>query len=475
MVLAGDGPHGPVIHATNRAARMAGARRGVRVVDMRALCPEMKVEYADLAGDEAALGRFAHWTRRWCPWTAADGADGLILDTTGADHLYGGEAAMLIDMETRLSRAGFTARLAVAPTRGAAWALARYGPVRAICAPDEVAERLAGLPVQALRLTVETGLVLQRLGLKTIADLAALPRGSLARRFPPGTADANPMIRLDQATGHLSEPVSGVQETPDFRSVARLAEPVQDPTPYLPDLCRSLCEGLARAGMGCRQLHLTVYRTDGEISALTVATAAAGRDAGHLLHLFGDRLERIDPGYGFDLIVLEARAVEPLGHTQARLDGDAEAELHLPRLIDRLTARFGPRAISRPALCESHVPERAEARVAIGAAAGNSPEVRQTERPIRLFDRAEEVQVIYAVPEGPPVQFVWRRQTYRVARYAGPERIAPEWWHDQPGTRLRDYFKIEDQAALRLWLYREGLPDDGRGGMPRWFVHGMFA
>ena len=62
-----------------------------------------------------------------------------------------------------------------------------------------------------------------------------------------------------------------------------------------------------------------------------------------------------------------------------------------------------------------------------------------------------------------------------MTRYTGPERIAPEWWKDRPGTRLRDYFKIEDQTGRRIWLYREGLHEDGRGGDPRWFVHGMFA
>jgi len=97
------------------------------------------------------------------------------------------------------------------------------------------------------------------------------------------------------------------------------------------------------------------------------------------------------------------------------------------------------------------------------------------ERPLRLFEHPEEVRVLYAVPEGPLAQFVWRRQTHRVTRYAGPERIAPEWWKDRPGTRLRDYFKVEDQTGLRLWLYREGLHEDGRGGDPRWFVHGCFA
>ncbi|MEL6840501.1 MAG: DUF6504 family protein, partial [Pseudomonadota bacterium] len=148
---------------------------------------------------------------------------------------------------------------------------------------------------------------------------------------------------------------------------------------------------------------------------------------------------------------------------------------HLTRLVDRLCAKFGGRAVTRPVLRESHIPERAEGQVAALAALAETGEAVKKERPMRLFDHPEEVRVLYAVPEGPPAQFVWRRQTHRVARYAGPERIAPEWWKDRPGTRLRDYFKVEDQAGQRIWLYREGLHEDGRGGEPRWFVHGCFA
>ncbi len=208
---------------------------------------------------------------------------------------------------------------------------------------------------------------------------------------------------------------------------------------------------------------------------MDVATSAPSREAGHLRRLFDDKLDRINPGFGFDLITLEAGAVEKLDVVQTRLDGDADDDLELSRLIDRLTARFGARSVARPVLRASHVPERAEGRgSAIADVQTERPEIAK-ERPIRLLDHPEEVRVLYAVPEGPPVQFIWRRQTHRITRYAGPERIAPEWWHDRPGTRLRDYFKVEDDRGRRFWLYREGLHDDGRGGDPRWFVHGMFA
>jgi protein ImuB len=159
---------------------------------------------------------------------------------------------------------------------------------------------------------------------------------------------------------------------------------------------------------------------------------------------------------------------------QTRLEGGAEEGLELSRLIDRLSARFGPRAVTRPVLRESHVPERAQGWTSALAAGQAAALADRRDRPVRLLDTPEELRVLYAVPEGPPAQFVWRRQSHRVARYAGPERIAPEWWHDRPGTRLRDYFKVEDQLGRRFWLYREGLHEDGRGGDPRWFLHGMF-
>lgn len=477
QALVAEGPHGPVIHAVTRAARLAGVTVGARLADMRALCPALKVDYADLEGDRAALDRLALWARRWCPWTVADGwaasdaaggAHGLILDTTGADHLWGGEATMLAGIEASLSGLGFSARLALAPTWGAAWALARFGPVRAICAET------APLPVAALRLDGETVLLMNRLGLRSIGHLASLPRLSLARRFSRAAPAQNPLIRLDQLTGHLPEPVSPPDTSAVFRADARLAEPIFDPTHHLPGLCAALCDQLAGAQRGARRLRLTVYRTDGETSRIEAACALPSRDPAHLAFLFRDRLERIDPGFGFDLISLEAPATEALGTRQVDLAGGMDTGLELSHLVDRLTARFGRKALAQSQPAASHIPERAEMRAAPLAAA-TALTLVQAERPQRLLDHAEEIRVLYTVPEGPPAQFQWRRRSYRVARYQGPERIAPEWWQDRPGTRLRDYFKVEDEAGHRFWLYREGLHDDGRGGAPRWFLHGVFA
>ncbi len=474
VALARDGPHGPAVHAANAAAERAGAGEGGRVADMRALCPGLLVEQADIGADAKALERLMLWARRWCPWTAVDGTEGIVMDTTGSDHLWGGEAAMLRDIEERLAGLGFSCRLATAPTHGAAWALSRLGATREICASEDLAARMAPLPVRALRLNPETAMVLERLGLKTVGALSAVPRLPLARRFARGDPSGNPLIRLDQMMGRTPEPVNAPGDPPGFAAEARLAEPVQDPLPYLPQLAGQLCKHLGEAGLGARHIVLTIYRTDGETARVAAAAAHPTRDAEHIRRLFDGKLERIDPGFGFDLITLGAPAVEPLSPIQTRLGGEAEEAVELARLTDRLTARFGAAAVKRAGLRESHIPERRERWAAAMEPPSPASAFLAAPRPVRLLDPAEEVRVIYTVPEGPPARFIWRRATYRVTGFAGPERIGPEWWRARPGSRMRDYFRIEDQRGMRLWLYREGLLGDGRGAAPRWFVHGVF-
>ena len=479
LVLSLQGPHGPVIHDLNAAAVREGLSRGGRVTDAKTRVPGLLVAEANPEADASDLKRLAAWSRRWCPWTRADGTDGLLLDTTGSDHLKGGEAAMLADMLQAFAASGLTARLAVAPTTGAAWALARRAPgVMTVCREGETAERLARLPVEALRLDGETALLLNRLGLKTIGAVAAVPREALMRRFRSRReAWRNPVIRLDQAFGRLAEPLKpGLPDTP-MRAMKRLVEPVggvENVTVILKALLDDLCPEMEKRGAGARRLKLTGYRTDGGTSSVYVAVSRASREAAHLAKLFAHRIDRLDCGYGFDAMTLDVMAFDPMDSEAQDLEGKSAASVDVTRLIDRLTARLGPEAVMRPVAQGSHLPERAEIYTHAGKPGGGAVRTERA-RPLRLLQYPQEAQVLYAVPEGPPARLVWQRRTRRLVRSEGPERIAPEWWREKSTTRLRDYYRVEDEAGRRYWIYREGLPDDGRGGSPRWFVHGLDA
>ena len=76
-------------------------------------------------------------------------------------------------------------------------------------------------------------------------------------------------------------------------------------------------------------------------------------------------------------------------------------------------------------------------------------------------------------PAVPPEAFVWRRRRRRRAVAFGPERIAPEWWLDDPAWRsgARDYWRVETEEGERLWLF-EAQGGELPGG---WFAQGLFA
>jgi protein ImuB len=97
-------------------------------------------------------------------------------------------------------------------------------------------------------------------------------------------------------------------------------------------------------------------------------------------------------------------------------------------------------------------------------------------RPIHLFDPPQSIEVLAEVPDGPPRLFRWRRNQHEVARFEGPERIAPEWWKLPPDRQgvTRDYYRVEDVRGRRFWIFRHGLYGREREH-PDWYLHGLFA
>ena len=501
VILTVEGSHGPIVHALTRAAAERGARVGARVTDARALDPTLIALPADPDGDVALVHRLARWAGRWSPLVEVDG-HGLRLDVTGVAHLFGGEAELVADIKRRFAALGLTSRIAIAPNASAARALARFAPM--LCSDKDLEARLAALPAAALGVNPETLQILQRLGLKTIGALLAMPRLAFARRFKDGTV----VDALDRMTGRKPEPlIAAPSETPP-RATLRLEEPATHPEAAgqaLGRLIPGLVGELEQKGLGARHLVLTGFRVDGSISTAEVATSIPTREPEHLRRLLADKAAALDPEFGFDGFALEAAWAESLGVAQASLVEEVSADSEVARLVDRLTVKLGTQAVRRPVAMESHLPERASGwRSAVSSSqsrsdgegdrstkssgggvrrrplhhAAHGPPPQPTARlirPHRLLDRPEAIDVIYATPEGMPRRFVWRRAVHDIARVEGPERISPEWWRQPSNARLRDYYRVEDRQGRRYWIYREGLAGDGRGGAPEWFIHGLFG
>lgn len=487
LALITDTAHGPRIDAVNDAGLAAGPREGMMLADARAICPRIRVAASDPAGDRAFLEKLALWARRWGPWSALDEPDGLLVDATAVAHLFGGEARMLADVQARFAARGLAVRTAIAPTAGAAWALAHYGPAGAILPPrHDAAAALAELPVAALRLNDEVLVVLRRLGLKRIGDLTArfgetIGRDALHRRFRNRkSARANPLVRLDQLLGRAAEPLLPVLPVTMPLVQRTLMEPIRHRTlldTVVADLAADMVRELELLGQGARRLELGMWRVDGEVVLRQLELAAATCEAAHITRLFAARLDDVDAGFGIETVRLRASWTEPLAVGQADIEAAAEEQgTTLAACIDRLTVRLGEGAVRRPVPHASHIPERAQRwHPPLAPDPPAQGELGFHARPLKLLDRPERIAVLYATPDGYPRSFSWRGHVHEVIRVEGPERISPEWWREKGSTRLRDYYRIEDDKGRRYWIYRLGLLGDGRGGMPDWFLQGLCA
>ena len=457
---------------------MLGLFAGQKATDAAALAPELITANAQPAADAAALSALADWCVRFSPAVAPCAPDGLFLDIGGVDHLWGGEGAMMADLIARLAAAGLPARAAVADTLGAAWALAHFGEDGAIAPPGGQGAMLACLPVQALRLAPPTAAQIARLGLITVLQLTRLPRAQLARRFGKEVT-----LRLDQALGAAEEALTFQRPPNPWFARLAFAEPISAPEDLARvsvDIAAALCLRLDNEGHGARVFELCFHRLDGKTTRLTVGLSLPGREAARIARLFAPKLERVDPGFGIEVVTLTADQVEPLSQRQQRLDATREVAVEegLAPLVDRLVNRLGEDRVWRAEPFASHVPERAVTRRPPLSAAEIEGWDPGRPRPLRLFRRPEPIEDVLALtPDNPPVSFRWRGQTHRVRLSDGPERLAQEWWRladfeDTAPGQVRDYYQVEDDAGARFWIFRAGLY--GGAAAPKWWLHGLF-
>lgn len=464
-----------VITAACPTAIGLGLHPGMAAAHARALVADLDVRKADPDGDRAWLDRLAlHAVGHWTPGASVSGEDGLWLDLSGSSHLFGGEERFCRRLLRFLARLGFSARIAIAGTPGAAHALARYsGEAITLVDPGREAEAIASLPLAALRLTPGALDAAARFGLERIADLYPMPRGPLAKRL-----GLPAVTRLDQARGILAEPIVPVVPFETPLAERRLLEPIgtaEAITHVICDLVDDLVAQLQERRLGLRAALLTCLVVDGGTQQIGFGTARASRDAKHLKRMLAMRVERIDPGLGIEAMTLIAPRVEGLAPEAlvAQL-GPHDRPTDLAPLVDQLSGRIEPQALFRMGAKESDVPERATRRLEPLAKPTGWPKWK---RPVRLLARPEPLsRVIALLPDHPPRRFEWRGASYQVASGEGPERIHGEWWRNEREMwAVRDYFMIEAQTGERFWVFRRGDGVDAPTGDLSWYLHGLFG
>ncbi|MFT8815102.1 DUF6504 family protein [Acetobacter fabarum] len=466
-----------LVTAADPIALRLGICQGMPLAQARAMQPELHVAQAEPAADQAALEVLTLWCQWLSPLTATDGADGVWVETTGCDHLFGGEDQMAEHLLTRLAKAGYSARIAIADTAAIAAAVARSSHQSiTLISPRGPESVLRELPLASLRLEPETLATLRRLGLVRVGQLLDMPRAPLARRFGQALPD-----RLDQAMGRLPEPLSFRIAPQAFRASGTLVEPISTVPAIaraLENLVAELVDTLSRRGHGARHLQVQCMRVDGTLQSLQIGLSNASADPVRLNRLLAERIETIEPGFGIEAFTLSATETAPLD-APANRDWltPATDPAGLSTLLERLGGRVGIQSLSRLYDGASQFPEREQAYAGCERVQGMEEHFSagpHGPRPARLLPAPASITVTASWPDGAPKAFRWRRATHTVRGLIGPERVWSDWWHDPQGACARDYWVAETVEGERFWLF---VAHDGAGpakGQAVWFLHGLF-
>jgi protein ImuB len=472
LAVVGESAGHLYIAAVNTLGREAGVRPGARLADARALLPTLRIVLDDAPADEQALRQLVEWCDRYSPLASRDGADGIVLDITGCAHLFGGEAALLEQIQAELREMRFHVRGAIAGTPAAAWALARFSK-QVIVSREDLSAALDPLPVRALRIPLEIAGELGRVGLTTIGLMRQVPRDSLATRYGPDV-----LLRLDQALGHAAESITPHRALVPYRAARVLAEPIGTTAAVehvVLALLIELCERLATEQRGARCFDLACHRVDGSVACLRVRTSKPTRSVTHLMRLFDEKMGALNAGFGIEVVTLHAVEPEVAAPVQMSLPqcGEADDENDsLDELLDRIGLRLGFEHVSRFRLRESLLPEFSIESIPVSDAPARGTEwPEQRTRPVRLLKTPVPIDVAEIVPGKCPVRIRVGRQLHRIVRAEGPERLTPEWWRESRAAwAMRDYYRIEDERGARFWIFRE---TSRAGNAERWYLHGQ--
>jgi protein ImuB len=315
------------------SAEAFGVAAGMGVGEALARCPELRLVPPDPEGVRSAWGRVLDGLQGIGADSESDRAGVAYFEVDGLRGIHGGVDGVLAAARGKLGR---TARLGCAPSRFAAYAAAlRARPRRrggaVVVSRREVAGFLAPLPAALLRSRPELAElpdVLDRLGIRTLGELAELPPAAMAERFGhPG------LLALDLVCGRDT---SLEPRRPPEPVVERIELPESTLGPQLERALELLVARVLarreRRGRTVRALALSARFVEGGTWRTRVTLRQPSADAGRIRTALGTRLGELPAPA--ESLGIEVEAFGPPAHDQARLTGDSPAAARRRRIAD---------------------------------------------------------------------------------------------------------------------------------------------
>jgi protein ImuB len=324
-----------VVGEVSAPAEAYGVVRGMRLGEAMSRCPGLRLVPPDPEGVRSLWGAVLDRLEGIGAAVESDHAGAAFFDTGGLLGIHGGELSGVLAAARRVLGAG--ARFGAAPSRFASHAAAlqvrpRRGRSHLVVASD-VRDFLAPLTLGLLRTRPELQAlpeVLERLGIRTLGELAALPSRAVAERFGhPG------LLALDLSRGRDTpleprrpfEPVVERLDLPEAASGQQLERTLEL-------LIARVLARRERRGRSLRSVALSARFVAGGTWRTAVTLRQASADPARIRLVLAQKLAELPAPS--ESLALEIEAFGPPAHDQGNLVDEAAGFTAMPSRRARL-------------------------------------------------------------------------------------------------------------------------------------------
>lgn len=457
-----------LVIACSAAARAQGVRRGQRRRLAQSCSPALRLIPADPRRDERTFLPVLRLLEDLVPGVQQLRPGLAALRARGAARYYGGEEQAALRLIDALASHNYPdSRAAVADGLFTAEQAARLAVPSLIVEPGRSQDFLAPLPVQTLGDSEVTAL-LQRLGIRTLAEFAALSENDIRDRLGERGARLHAL-----ACGADSRPLNPQAPDPElaravvFESPLEHAEQVAFAVRQTADAVTAV---LAELSQVCTEVRIDLTDDDGTISS-RVWMHPTSFEANDLVDRVRWQLEALRPSAsstdrtsaGIAEVRIVPTRVDDSAHHQPGLFGQGPQQ-RLHHAVSRVQAMLGHRGVVTPVVTggrrladrqllqpwgDKVLPERDATLPWPGSLPPPYPsEVFSPPRPVRVTaaDGAPPSVDLRGELSAPPASIEERQ----VLSWAGPWPLRERTW-DSDHARLAQRFQIVDEAQ-RAWL-----------------------
>jgi protein ImuB len=382
------------------------------------------------------------------PRVEAGGAGLVYLDVAGLEGLFGDEAEIGRRLVQSAASRGIEIRVGIAGSRIGARIAARRGNGVTIVEPGGEASSLAPAPVSFLDLVPEMMARLDRWGIRTLGELAALPTPALFERLG---SEGLELQRL--ARGEDPRPLHTWEPSPVFEESAEPGWPMETLGALgdlLADLAGRLCRQLEGRGLSADQFEWICRLTDRRVLEGSCAPAVPMREPAAVAALLKASLASHPPRGAVEAITLRARPARVAAAQESMTERARPSLRVFAATLARLAALVGEQEVGVPVVLDTHRPDAVS--LTAPSSAGPLPVPRPpSANPALALRRLRPPAVArVTLTAGRPVHLRSDRLTGRIVARAGPWRSSGEWWTER--SWLRDEWDVElgDGTLCRL-------------------------